>query len=155
MLEFARTGEVQPRPEDPLLIVRSAAEAVGRERIRVESRPEELPRWMLNRPRMEQVLTNLLRNAVQASSDGDPVDLAVSLEREDTLVFEVRDRGEGLAPGDEESIFQPFVTHRTKGSGLGLTLARQIVEGHGGRIEARNRPGGGAVFRVSIPRQEG
>jgi signal transduction histidine kinase len=104
---------------------------------------------------MEQVLTNLLRNAVQASPESDPVELAAYLEGEDTLVFEVRDRGEGLTPGDEESVFQPFVTRRTKGSGLGLTLARQIVEGHGGRIEARNRPGGGAVFRVSIPREQG
>ncbi len=155
VLEFARSGEVQPRPEDPSLIARGAAEAVGCESVRVESRPERLPAWMLDRPRMEQVLTNLLRNAVQASSSGNSVELAVYLEREDTLVFEVRDRGEGLAPGEEESIFQPFVTHRVKGSGLGLTLARQIVEGHGGRIEAGNRPGGGAVFRVSLPRQEG
>jgi two-component system sensor histidine kinase HydH len=155
VLEFARTREVQPRSEDPLLIARGAAEAVDCERVRVESRPEVLPPWPLDRPRMEQVLTNLLTNAVQASPDGDPVEFAVYLAGEDTLVFEVRDRGEGLAPGDEESIFQPFVTHRAKGSGLGLTLARQIVEGHGGRIEARNRRGGGAVFRVSIPREEG
>jgi two-component system sensor histidine kinase HydH len=155
VLEFARTGEVQPLSEDPLRIVRGAAEAVGCDRVRLESRPEELPPWSLDRTRMEQVLTNLLRNALEASPEGEPVDLAAYLDGEDTLVFEVRDRGEGLAPGDEESIFQPFVTHRAKGSGLGLTLARQIVEGHGGRIEARNRRGGGAVFRVSVPRGEG
>jgi two-component system sensor histidine kinase HydH len=155
VLEFARTGEVRPRSEDPLLVARGAAEALDGERVRVEGRPEGLPPWPLDRPRMEQVLTNLLRNAVQASPESDPVELAAYLEGEDTLVFEVRDRGEGLTPGDEESVFQPFVTRRTKGSGLGLTLARQIVEGHGGRIEARNRPGGGAVFRVSIPREQG
>jgi two-component system sensor histidine kinase HydH len=154
VLEFARTGELQPRPEDPLALARGAAEAIENGRVRVESRSAELPRWLLDRPRMEQVLTNLLRNAVQASPQGEEVELAVELEGHHTLVFEVRDRGEGLAPGDEEAIFQPFVTHRAKGSGLGLTLARQIVEGHGGRIEARNRPGGGAVFRVSIPGQE-
>jgi two-component system sensor histidine kinase HydH len=155
VLEFARTGEVELRSEDPLLIARGAADAVGCERVRVESQPEEMPSWPLDRPRMEQVLTNLLTNAVQASSDGEPVELAAYLDGEGTLVYEVRDRGEGLSPGDEESIFQPFVTHRAKGSGLGLTLARQIVERHGGRIEARTRRGGGAVFRVSLPRQEG
>ncbi len=155
VLEVARTGELEPRLEDPLALARGAAEAMACDRVRVESRPAELPRWSLDRPRMEQVLTNLLRNAIQASPEGEEVELAVQLERDDALVFEVRDRGEGLEPGDEEAIFQPFVTHRAKGSGLGLTLARQIVEGHGGRIEARSRPGGGAVFRVSIPRQEG
>jgi two-component system sensor histidine kinase HydH len=155
VLEFARTGEVQPRSEDPLLVVRGAADAIGDERIRVESGPAELPRWPLDRARMEQVLTNLLRNAVQASPDGHPVELAAFVDGGDVLVFEVRDRGQGLPPGDEENVFEPFVTHRAKGSGLGLTLARQIVERHGGRIGARNRRGGGAVFRVTIPRGEG
>jgi two-component system sensor histidine kinase HydH len=155
VLEFARTGDVRPRAEDPLLVARGAAEALDCERVRLEVGPGGLPPWPLDRPRMEQVLTNLLRNAVQASPGGDPVELAAYLEGEDALVFEVRDRGEGVTPGDEDAIFQPFVTHRTKGSGLGLTLARQIVEGHGGRIEAGNRPGGGAIFRVSIPRGQG
>ena len=153
VLQFARTGELQLHPEDPLLVARSAVEASGCERVVVEGRPDGLQRWRLDRMRMEQVLTNLLRNAAQASPPGSEVELAVSQEGEGALVFEVRDRGEGLAPGDEESIFEPFITRRAKGSGLGLTLARQIVEGHGGRIEAMNRSGGGAVFRVRIPRQ--
>ena len=151
VLEFARTGEVHLDAEDPTLIARDAAEAVGSDRVRMESCPAAPPRWLLDRPRMEQVLTNLLRNGIQASPDGGTVEFATFVDRDRRLVFEVRDRGEGLAPGEEESIFQPFVTHRAKGSGLGLTLARQIIEGHGGRIEAIRRPGGGTTFRVTIP----
>jgi two-component system sensor histidine kinase HydH len=67
------------------------------------------------------------------------------------LVIEVRDRGEGITPGEEERVFEPFYTRRAKGTGLGLALARRIVEGHSGNITARNHPEGGAVFSVRLP----
>jgi two-component system sensor histidine kinase HydH len=154
VLEFARTGEVDRRAEDPLAIARAAADAVSSERVLVARAAAPLPRWPLDRARIEQVLTNLLRNAVQASPDGRSVELAAFLDGDETLVYEVRDRGEGLRPGDEDAIFEPFVTRRAKGSGLGLTVARQIVQQHGGVVEAQNRPDGGAIFRVRIPRGE-
>lgn len=150
ILEFARTGEVVPAPADPMLVAQAAVEAVASPRVRLIAQ-DTLPTWPLDRARMEQVLVNLLRNALQASGDDAEVELEVArVDR--TLIFEVRDRGEGLVPGTEEDLFEPFVTHRAKGSGLGLTLAREIVQGHHGRIEAMNRRGGGAAFRVSVPR---
>jgi two-component system sensor histidine kinase HydH len=103
---------------------------------------------------MEQVLINLLRNALQASPDGAEVDFTVAEERR-ALSFEVRDRGEGIVEAEAEQIFEPFQTNRVRGTGLGLAVAKRIVEGHGGRISASNHPDGGAVFRVLLPRRPG
>jgi two-component system sensor histidine kinase HydH len=66
-------------------------------------------------------------------------------------VFTVRDHGAGLPTGQEARIFDPFFTTRTTGTGLGLALARRIVELHGGSISARNADDGGALFRVELP----
>jgi two-component system sensor histidine kinase HydH len=99
---------------------------------------------------MRQVLENLLRNALDAAPPEAPVEIVASTEPAG-LVFTVRDRGPGIPPGDLERIFEPFVTGRVRGTGLGLAVARRIVDLHGGRISVRNRDGGGAEFRVVLP----
>jgi signal transduction histidine kinase len=95
-------------------------------------------------------LSNLLRNAIQASPPGSPVFARIATE-EKTLLYEVRDAGTGIAPGQENVIFEPFHTGRPLGNGLGLAVARRVVELHGGSIRASNHPEGGALFRVCIP----
>jgi signal transduction histidine kinase len=80
------------------------------------------------------------------------VDVRVALEG-NRLVLEVSDRGDGLSPGAEARAFEPFFTTRVHGTGLGLALARRVVEGHGGTIHADNREGGGAVFRITLPHE--
>lgn len=147
ILSFARSGQVDRRPEDPVAVARAAAEEVADPRVRVTG--AAVPPVPLDRVRVEQVLVNLLRNACQASADG-PVDVAVSVAG-GSLVYEVRDRGPGLEPGEEARIFQPFHTTRVRGTGLGLAVASRIAEAHGGRIEASNHPDGGAVLRVTLP----
>ncbi len=67
------------------------------------------------------------------------------------LVIAVRDRGPGLPPGEEAKIFEPFHTRRVKGVGLGLAIARRVVELHGGTIDARTHAEGGAELRLRLP----
>lgn len=152
LLEFARSAPDEPRPEDPVMLARSAIEEVAHGGITLDASaaPAE---WALDAVRMRHALVNILRNAVQASP-GQPPELTVAQEEGD-LLFQVRDFGEGLAPGTEERVFDPFFTTRATGTGLGLAVARRAVESHHGRIEARNHPGGGAVFRMILPRQHG
>lgn len=149
LLEFLRSGQVERTDARPLDLVKLAVEAVDASRVHVEAAgaPDA---WSLDPLRIRQVLTNLLTNAVQASEGGDPVE--VTLAREDNaLVIAVRDHGPGIERGEEERIFEAFYTKRTRGVGLGLAVARRIVEMHGGTIKAQNHPDGGALFRIVIP----
>ncbi len=149
VLDFARTGEIERSRQEVASLLRAVAERSGAAPLLLEIEGE-LPDWSLDPIRMEQVLENMLVNARQNSSPQQPVTLSAQVMRR-KLVIEVRDRGEGLAPGDEEKVFEPFFTRRVRGTGLGLALARRIVEGHGGQIRASNHPEGGAVFRVTLP----
>ena len=106
--------------------------------------------WPLDERRMRQALTNVLRNARQATPEGTRPEVAAGRSN-GSLVFTVRDYGAGLAPGDEQKIFNPFFTTRTTGTGLGLAVALRVAEMHGGTITAGNHPSGGAVFRIVIP----
>lgn len=109
-------------------------------------------------------LVNLVRNGIESMGPGAfgeglgeaPPErvrrLEVSARRRDgEAVVEVADRGAGLAPEVRERLFEPFVTTKRTGTGLGLAIVRRVVEAHGGRVEAADRPGGGTVFRVALP----
>jgi signal transduction histidine kinase len=103
--------------------------------------------------RIEQVLTNLLTNAFRYGP-GHPVHVRVAQEA-GMAVISVSDGGVGIAPDDQERIFDQFeradAARQAPGLGLGLYIARQIVEAHGGRIEVRSAPGQGATFTVRLP----
>jgi len=96
------------------------------------------------------VLVNLLENAAWAAGE-ERVQARVAQE-DGQLVYTVRDHGPGFSEEDLPRIFEPFFTGRTDGTGLGLAVARRIVELHGGAISARNHPQGGAELRVALPR---
>jgi hypothetical protein len=101
---------------------------------------------------MHQVLLNLLLNAIQAIEHAG--EIAIRLEPEEEFaVIAVSDTGQGIPADDLPNIFRPFYTTKGNGTGLGLSLARRIVEEHGGRIEVASRPGQGSTFRVMLPMQ--
>jgi two-component system, OmpR family, sensor histidine kinase KdpD len=105
---------------------------------------------------MEQVLFNLVENACKYTPAGSPIAIEAGAETGRVWV-EVADRGPGLPPGEENRVFEKFYrareAGRSGGVGLGLTICRGIVEAHGGTISASNRPGGGAVFRFTLPHE--
>jgi len=101
---------------------------------------------------LEQAMINLLKNAVDAvrGREGAAVRLTCALE-EDQLALTVADNGPGLPTDDPEGVFVPFFTTKTGGSGIGLTLARQIALSHGGRLEHRAASPHGAIFQLFLP----
>jgi two-component system sensor histidine kinase KdpD len=139
-------------------------EVVGVALIRLEDRlrghpvqvnlPPDLPLVPLDGVLMEQVFVNLLENAVKYTPPATPIEIAATAA-DGVVRVDVADRGPGLPPGEESRIFDKFYraqgTPTQGGIGLGLTICRGIITAHGGRIWAENRPGGGALFRFTLP----
>ena len=107
------------------------------------------PGW-IDATQMEQVLINLIKNAAESGSPEDEVTLGVT-ERNGGVAIEVRDRGSGLSEEVLRDALLPFYSTKPKGTGLGLTLCREIVDAHGGRLAIANRDGGGAIVTVWLP----
>lgn len=158
-LNFAR-----PRPLNmaPLDLGESVTRAVGQMHIQAASRQIDIvPRIDAGLPavtgdaeQIHQVLLNILLNAIAASPDGARIDVTVSSERRhasDTVVIRVVDRGDGIAEGDLERVFDPFFSTRESGSGLGLAISHTIVQDHGGSIHIDSRPGEGTTVAVTLP----
>jgi len=102
---------------------------------------------------MQQVLVNLIKNAMQAMTRGGTLTLQTG-EGEEGVWFSVADTGSGIPPEQMNRIFEPFFTTRKKGTGLGLMIVQRIVRAHGGRIELESHAGRGTTFRVWLPLYE-
>ncbi|MFZ2507001.1 MAG: ATP-binding protein [Steroidobacteraceae bacterium] len=107
----------------------------------------------LDAPQIEQVLINLIKNAIESGSPEDDVTLAVQ-DRHGGVAIEIADRGSGLSEEVLRDALLPFYSTKPKGTGLGLTLCREIVDAHGGRLSIANRDGGGAIVTVWLPQPE-
>ena len=106
---------------------------------------------------LQQVLVNLVINAMDAMAETPPAHRRVTIRtdvRAADVAVSVRDTGTGLPAPINDTLFTPFVTTKAHGLGIGLTIARTIVDAHGGTINARNNPEGGATFTVTLPRSE-
>jgi C4-dicarboxylate-specific signal transduction histidine kinase len=120
--------------------------------------PENLPKIVVDRIMIEQVLLNLLKNGIE-SMLGIPVDrrhLLIEARQIDERMVEVgiSDHGHGLQADDIERIFMPFYTTKAEGMGIGLAICRSIIEFHQGRLWVEARPDGGSIFRFTVPVEE-
>ncbi len=149
LLDFVRSGKVQTTSASPRALVNEAvAGSVASVQTDIQEAPE---RWTMDKARMRQVLVNLLDNAHHASPE-TPVLLTVQ-GSSDVLIISVRDRGPGVPPERRDTIFTPFNTGRTQGTGLGLAVCKRIVTLHGGTITCDDHPEGGAVFTVTLSQE--
>jgi two-component system, LuxR family, sensor kinase FixL len=164
--DFVARGETEKRLEDlPRLVDEASTLALvgARERgVRVDVRFDAaLPPVLVDAIQIQQVLFNLIRNALEAMGSKVPArggpavryrELVVSATMADPATVEVAvaDTGPGLAPEVAGRLFEPFVSTKPGGMGVGLSICRTIVEAHGGRLWAEPNPGGGAVFRFTL-----
>jgi signal transduction histidine kinase len=116
---------------------------------------ESLPAVKADRTQMQQVMLNLILNAVQAMSDDDltlrELWISTLMSGSDGVLVSIRDSGPGIRPENLDRLFDPFYTTKSAGMGIGLTICHSIVEGHGGRIWATANVPQGAAFYVTLP----
>lgn len=116
----------------------------------------ELPPVLCNPVQIQQIIINLARNAVEAMEEIDTRELTIATcARSDSVEVTVADTGQGLVAEVAERLFEPFLTTKRNGMGLGLSISREIAEAHNGRLVAAARPGGGTEFRLTLPRDVG
>jgi signal transduction histidine kinase len=157
LLATARLGERHARLDETIdlsalarTMIADAALLAVRSRRRIELEAPEAPVLVRgNRGALESVIANLVDNALRAEPEGGTVLVRVTAER--TLA--VVDHGCGVEEADRDAIFEPFwrKSEATPGTGLGLTIAKEVIDLHGGRIGVEDTPGGGATFQISFP----
>jgi two-component system sensor kinase FixL len=160
--DFMRKGESERRAENVAKLIEeaSALALIGaRERgVRVQLRvAADLPEALCDKVQVQQVVVNLVRNAMEAMEGSERRELSIvaSLDEDGAIAVAVADTGPGIAPEIAERLFQPFVTTKAQGMGVGLSICRSIVEAHGGRLAAAPDPAGGTVFSFSLPAASG
>jgi two-component system sensor kinase FixL len=116
----------------------------------------DIPLVSIDKIQIQQVMINLVRNAVEAMQESHRRVLTVTTEHDGTYAMvTVADTGSGLPPDIAASLFQPFVTTKEHGLGIGLSICRTIVESHGGKLWMEPNKGGGTIFRFRLPAAEG
>jgi signal transduction histidine kinase len=159
LLDFARAKPPVRRAMDVNEVVQEALSRVAVPAVvEIERRLEDtLPIIRADPDQLVQVFRNLIQNAVQAMPGGGRLTIKTTANRGDlggrsypVTVF-VADTGVGIPRENLEKLFEPLFTTKPKGIGLGLALAKALVEGHGGSIQVRSQEGKGATFRVALP----
>ncbi|MCB1789327.1 MAG: PAS domain S-box protein [Gammaproteobacteria bacterium] len=160
--DFSRKGEIHREPVDMPRIIKEVVDFVASEaqqkRVRLERNvPDDIPAVAADAIQIEQVLLNLVRNAMEAVAqlpeDRRTITLGVWAMDSDQLTVEIRDRGHGCSADLVEHLFEPFITSKPDGLGIGLSISQGIVEAHGGALWLAENSTDGAVFRFTLPQE--
>jgi two-component system, LuxR family, sensor kinase FixL len=156
--DFVARGETERRVEDVKKLIEeaSALALVGakdkgvRVRFDFDSRSDFV---LADKVQIQQVLLNLMRNAIDAMEDVEKREMVITTSpvTENMVEISVADTGSGISSEISAQLFQPFVTTKSQGMGVGLSISRTIIEAHGGSIMPRPNPGGGTVFSFTLP----
>jgi two-component system, NtrC family, sensor kinase len=155
LLEIARPKAPNKRDADLVVTVEHAAlfarDQATHRNIEMTVRRRPLATVQHDPGQIHQVVLNLLLNAIQATEPGGSVNIEFD-EDEECVTISVSDTGKGIPPEILSNIFRPFFTTKGEGTGLGLSLAKRIVEDHSGRIEVSSRIGSGSRFSIILPK---
>lgn len=153
---LARKGPMKAQVEDVRRIVEEvtawAIDGIGSDQKLIIDIAADIPHIFVDRIQIEQVLLNLIRNAVEAMADAERRELTISAKRSGRMVeIRVADTGPGLPEEIRAHLFEPFVTTKTSGMGIGLSVCRTIIDAHGGEISVHEADGGGTAFVFTVP----
>lgn len=155
--EFVARGESDRQQEDIRALTEeaSALALVGARELGIRFNfdvAEDVPGVLVDKIQIQQVLLNLMRNAIEAMAESDVRELGVTIDMlgEDMVQIDVADTGSGIRPDIAAQLFQPFVTSKRYGMGVGLSISRTIVEAHGGNLWAEPQTGGGTIFHMTL-----
>lgn len=157
MRAFTHSGEVAARPASVSKAIDDAVETTlasmaPRALILRKSYAPDLPLVLLDTVQFQQVISNLVRNAIEAMDSVEKPELDImAAQTGETVTVTVADNGPGLSPDVLETLFQPFRSGKRRGLGLGLPICRTIIEAHGGKLTGEQRAEGGALFRIVLP----
>jgi two-component system sensor kinase FixL len=155
--QFVARGETERQAENLVKLIEEASAlalvGVKEAGVRVNFALDRGVRFVLaDKIQIQQVILNLIRNAIEAMQETTVRDLTIAtVEQPDEMVeISIADTGPGIAPDIAAQLFQPFVTSKPQGMGVGLSISRTIVEAHGGRLWAEPNPEGGTIFRLTL-----
>ena len=155
--DFVSRGETEKRIESISKLIEEATAlalvAAKEQSIRMSLRLDpSIDLVLVDKVQVQQVLLNLLRNAVEAMQSSERRELIVSTRPADDnmIAVDVSDTGSGISPDVASRLFQPFVTTKRQGMGVGLSISRTIIESHGGQITVESNPVGGTIFRFTL-----
>jgi PAS domain S-box-containing protein len=154
--EFIGTGESERTIEDAAHVVREAATlalaAARHNAVVLTTDFADVGRVLVNKVQVQQVVINLVSNALEAMETGARRELEIVLATQgDHVEVSVADTGPGLDPDIAERVFKPFASTKVRGMGIGLSVCREIVEAHHGKIWFEKNPAGGTTFRFTLP----
>jgi two-component system sensor histidine kinase AtoS len=153
LLDFARPRQIQKSPCSISEIIRCSLESLPLDKypeLEIETLDlDHLSDYLMDKSLIEQVLSNLILNAIQASPPDGKIQISAAM-KQGHLQIAIQDWGCGFDESTRKQIFNPFFTTKSDGTGLGLSISHRIIEQHNGSIDVFSKPSGGSTFRVNL-----